>query len=149
MHHYPGAFAIHLTCVYGLILLTLSSLTICVTRDPGSVTPRQKPTRRRSRDRDEELEHALLSGGDDMMHDDSDNEGDLLSLAEIEDLTSKGRWCKKCERRRPERAHHCSLCGRCILKMGEHLPMMCGTQLNFEDDLDHHCPWLGGNCVVR
>jgi hypothetical protein len=25
--------------------------------------------------------------------------------------------CKKCNNHKPERAHHCSLCGRCILKM--------------------------------
>lgn len=36
--------------------------------------------------------------------------------------------CYKCDRVRPERTHHCSLCGTCQLKM------------------DHHCPWLG-NCV--
>ncbi|KAH0533902.1 hypothetical protein FGG08_007478 [Glutinoglossum americanum] len=40
----------------------------------------------------------------------------------------KGRWCKKCQRRKPERAHHCRVCGRCIPKM------------------DHHCPWTA-NCV--
>lgn len=39
-----------------------------------------------------------------------------------------GRYCLKCRRPRPLRAHHCSLCGRCILRM------------------DHHCPWIG-NCV--
>jgi len=36
--------------------------------------------------------------------------------------------CKKCYNGKPERAHHCSLCKRCILKM------------------DHHCPWVN-NCV--
>ena len=34
------------------------------------------------------------------------------------------RYCKKCEARKPDRAHHCSTCKRCVLKM------------------DHHCPWL-------
>eukprot|EP00468_Gymnochlora_sp_CCMP2014_P009955 CAMPEP_0167747166 /NCGR_PEP_ID=MMETSP0110_2-20121227/4131_1 /TAXON_ID=629695 /ORGANISM="Gymnochlora sp., Strain CCMP2014" /LENGTH=66 /DNA_ID=CAMNT_0007632039 /DNA_START=193 /DNA_END=390 /DNA_ORIENTATION=- len=31
--------------------------------------------------------------------------------------------CDKCKLPKPERAHHCSVCGRCTLKM------------------DHHCPW--------
>lgn len=34
------------------------------------------------------------------------------------------RWCRKCEAVKPPRAHHCSLCGTCVLKM------------------DHHCPWV-------
>ncbi|BGP11567.1 palmitoyltransferase for Vac8p [Rhodotorula toruloides] len=39
------------------------------------------------------------------------------------------RFCRKCNVRKPDRAHHCSSCRRCVLKM------------------DHHCPWLGGGCV--
>ena len=37
-------------------------------------------------------------------------------------------FCKKCQKRRPARTHHCRVCNRCILKM------------------DHHCPWVA-NCV--
>lgn len=38
------------------------------------------------------------------------------------------RYCKKCQTKKPDRAHHCSTCKRCVLKM------------------DHHCPWLA-TCV--
>lgn len=38
------------------------------------------------------------------------------------------RWCKICEGSKPPRAHHCRVCGRCVLKM------------------DHHCPFTD-NCV--
>jgi len=42
--------------------------------------------------------------------------------------TGRPRFCKKCQVIKPDRAHHCSTCGRCVLKM------------------DHHCPWLA-TCV--
>ena len=42
--------------------------------------------------------------------------------------TGGTRFCKKCQARKPDRAHHCSTCRRCVLKM------------------DHHCPWLA-TCV--
>ncbi|KAL8629100.1 hypothetical protein Q9189_005198 [Teloschistes chrysophthalmus] len=42
--------------------------------------------------------------------------------------SGEARFCKKCQARKPDRAHHCSTCGRCVLKM------------------DHHCPWLA-TCV--
>lgn len=38
------------------------------------------------------------------------------------------RYCVTCRYPKPDRAHHCSMCKRCVLKM------------------DHHCIWLN-NCV--
>ncbi|KAK5137240.1 hypothetical protein LTR08_000210 [Meristemomyces frigidus] len=42
--------------------------------------------------------------------------------------TGEPRFCKKCLCVKPDRTHHCSTCGQCVLKM------------------DHHCPWLA-TCV--
>ncbi|XP_043489696.1 palmitoyltransferase ZDHHC2-like isoform X3 [Polistes fuscatus] len=48
----------------------------------------------------------------------------------VTNRTIKGgiRFCEKCHLIKPDRAHHCSVCGTCVLKM------------------DHHCPWVN-NCV--
>lgn len=43
-------------------------------------------------------------------------------------ITGAVRYCDKCQHVKPDRAHHCSVCGQCVLKM------------------DHHCPWVN-NCV--
>lgn len=50
------------------------------------------------------------------------------NLLPSEVTSSDSLFCKKCNKRRPERAHHCKICQRCVLKM------------------DHHCPWVA-NCV--
>lgn len=41
---------------------------------------------------------------------------------------ARPRYCRKCEAWKPERAHHCSVCNQCVLRM------------------DHHCVWIA-NCV--
>lgn len=42
------------------------------------------------------------------------------------EMDGRPRWCSQCSNWKPDRAHHCSSSGRCILKM------------------DHFCPWVGG-----
>jgi hypothetical protein len=43
-------------------------------------------------------------------------------------IKDRPRWCTRCAQVKPPRAHHCSQCNVCILKM------------------DHHCPWMG-TCI--
>lgn len=54
----------------------------------------------------------------------------LAARGALVELKRKGgsRFCKKCVRHKPPRAHHCRQCNRCVLRM------------------DHHCVWVN-NCV--
>merc|ERR1711934_259959 len=57
----------------------------------------------------------------------SEAEADLEAAVEAT-MKSKACYCTKCRNERPDRAHHCKVCGRCVVNM------------------DHHCPWMN-NCV--
>ena len=50
---------------------------------------------------------------------------DVARSLPVHTLSQDGgvRWCHHCECIKPDRCHHCSTCGKCVLKM------------------DHHCPW--------
>ncbi|KAH9847939.1 zf-DHHC-domain-containing protein [Lenzites betulinus] len=114
IHHTPLRGFAHMLVAYTLTFLAFSSLIVVLVRDPGPVTG--------DKARGEEAD-----GGDDV-------EGEsfleaLLSPPEGEEAHGPGRWCKKCDGPKPERAHHCGTCGRCVLKM------------------DHHCMWLGHKCI--
>ena len=53
------------------------------------------------------------------------NDPGTLDYSRVEKLNDDQKeFCKKCNKPRPLRAHHCSTCDRCIMKM------------------DHHCPWV-------
>ncbi|XP_052210959.1 probable protein S-acyltransferase 14 [Diospyros lotus] len=93
-----------------LVMLLWSYFTVIFT-DPGSVPPNWRPVL------DEERgETALLTGAE-------------YNGTVPVDPTNRRIWfCWKCNQLKPPRCHHCSVCGRCVLKM------------------DHHCVWVV-NCV--
>jgi hypothetical protein len=150
----PLYFVAHLLIIYALSFLAFSSLIACVVRDPGPV-PAAKS----------EDPHDVGGGGG---GDEISIEDALLNSAppSSDDYTQPGRWCRICWKPKPERAHHCSQCGRCVLKMGacdgsslSVSPPECPRVLSHRAHtflsihatllLDHHCPWLGAKCIVR
>lgn len=100
----PIQFSIYLFSALLLTFLALSSLIVCIVRDPGKPPNEVEDS---PEQRQLSLQDALASSPFQPKH-----------------------WCNKCDAPKPERTHHCSFCGRCVLKM------------------DHHCPWLANKCVV-
>ena len=86
----------HIAVTHGLTFLALCSLIVCAVRDPGPVP---LPTTSNDPEGDISLTDALVGPPDD-------------------DYLKPGRWCRICWAPKPERTHHCSACGRCVLKMG-------------------------------
>ncbi|KAI0766437.1 zf-DHHC-domain-containing protein [Trametes elegans] len=106
--------ALHLSVVYTLTFLAFCSLIVVLVRDPGPV----------SGDKARGEEASGLADGEDESFLEA-----LLAPPEGEEAYGPGKWCKKCDAPKPERAHHCGTCGRCVLRM------------------DHHCMWLGHRCI--
>jgi hypothetical protein len=91
-----GWFVTHLLISYTLMFLACTSLIVCLARDPGPVS---SPEDTQGDDEETSLTEALMAPPADAFH-------------------GPGKWCKKCWAAKPERAHHCSICRRCVLKMG-------------------------------
>lgn len=116
--HAPAYFIAHLLVIYTLSFLAFSSLIACVARDPGPI-PEPK-----SEEAAQDTDGAPASGsvGDEL----SLQDALLTAPSAADDYTQPGKWCRVCWRPKPERAHHCSQCGRCVLKMGA-----CGVSCRF------------------
>ncbi|KAF5842026.1 DHHC palmitoyltransferase-domain-containing protein [Dunaliella salina] len=96
--------------VLSMIVLVLWTYFAAVLTDPGRVPPDWHPFL--------DEQHARL-------------ELDRMSYSDYyfdRRDPRRPRYCKRCQAWKPERAHHCSVLGRCVLRM------------------DHYCIWLV-NCV--
>lgn len=124
----PTAFVIHFLVTFTLEFLAFASLMVCVVRDPGPVYM-------------DASDHDPIHQPEDMGLAEA-----LMSMENTDDDCSPDKFCRKCWVPKPERAHHCSVCGRCVLKMGESIHL---RQIRYRlTILDHHCPWLGAKCIV-
>lgn len=104
----PLRFGIHLLVTYTLTFCVFSSVIVCVARDPGPVAVDE------TRQEDD--------GGMDLTE-------ALMAADPYDDLSAPGKFCRRCWASKPERAHHCSICGRCVLKMGSFIDtIQCITQ---------------------
>ncbi|KAL1360214.1 hypothetical protein AAHE18_04G161700 [Arachis hypogaea] len=95
---------------HSLLVMLLWCYFAVVFTDPGIVPPNWRPVV------DEERGEADPLNGVELSNLQSDPSNQLI------------RYCRKCSQPKPARCHHCSVCGRCVLKM------------------DHHCIWVV-NCV--
>ncbi|RMZ85555.1 hypothetical protein DV737_g579, partial [Chaetothyriales sp. CBS 132003] len=111
--HHAGA--VRAASVLGVVLYVLAnaSYTVAVFTHPGSPSSAPKTSRKD--------QYAALPTTEP-----ASNGPAPASDYTTVTVSSRGgaRYCKKCQCPKPDRAHHCSTCGRCVLKM------------------DHHCPWL-------
>ena len=90
----PWTAARHLVVTTILTLLTFSSLIVCCVRDPG-------------RPHIGETVEVIIP----------ERQG-LMQGKEDDDFNSSRKWCRACWAPKHERTHHCSICNRCVLKMG-------------------------------
>ncbi|OCB88236.1 zf-DHHC-domain-containing protein [Sanghuangporus baumii] len=125
----PFLFTIHLAIVYLLTFLSCCSLLVCVVRDPGSIRVGEDPGSHSNVQEESEDENEDTDMMDALRMGPSSTTMKGGPEAFDDDFNAPHKWCRKCWAPKPERTHHCSACGRCVLKM------------------DHHCPWLAQKCV--
>jgi hypothetical protein len=107
---------LHRTCVTLTAVLAVYAHFKAMTTNPGAVPPDAIPL--------EEMQDLLLSDNNQTPNeeDNKNTNGEQTSSLMVEDTPKpqpkKGRrLCRRCNTFKPKRAHHCSICKRCIIKM--------------------------------
>lgn len=129
--------AMHLAITMILTLLALNSLAICCFKDPG------RPRHEDLEDAESTTPYGNGNASEAKRRDTSDSDGSRTLVEEEEslmdeeedpnDFNSDRRWCRICWAPKPDRTHHCSSCGRCVLRMGTLLYKGLERQTNIFD----------------
>ena len=110
--HMTIAGTLHRTLFTAIAAIAVASHFKAMTTDPGAVPPDARP----------------LECADVPSLDESTSSSQTQKLLEASTSPKPPpqvkRLCRRCKSFKPARAHHCSICRRCIIKM------------------DHHCPWV-------
>jgi len=90
--------------------MMVSSLIVCIARDPGSVKPEEEPGSPRQ-DQDEEGDERQGEGlnfMDALMQNEPPENHDSEDGFSVTPVKANGerRWCRKCWAPKPERTHH-------------------------------------------
>jgi hypothetical protein len=90
----------HCPCYWNSTYSLHPQRSAVMTTDPGAVPPKARP----------------------LADDDQENEYAVTRASCTDPSIPFKKYCRRCKAYKPQRAHHCSICGRCIVKMDHHCP---------------------------